>query len=361
MEWDRPGGLNRYVRALVRALAAEGCAPRTLVLGPVAGATPDAVVPVAAHGDSLPVRLLGYRRAARRQTASVLDVHFALYGLGPLTVTAMRRSPLVVHFHGPWADESADAGRRSRAAARARHLVERYVYRRADAVVVLSHAFADVVVSRYGVRPDRVQVIRPGIDLDRFSPARHAARTALGLDDGTQVLFTARRLYRRMGLDVLIDALEELPSCTVVVAGSGPERGALTDQIRARQVEDRVVLLGGVDDERLVAWYRAADAVVVPSRAFEGFGLVVLEALACGVPVVVTDVGGLPEAVDGLDAELVVPAEDPGALARAVRHVLEGGGPTAAECRRHAERFSWGGAAREHVALYRSLMEEAAA
>jgi glycosyltransferase involved in cell wall biosynthesis len=276
-------------------------------------------------------------------------------------MTRLRRLPLVAHFHGPWAEESADAGRRGRWAGRPRRAVERFVYRRADAVVVLSDAFADLVTTRYGVRRERVHVIRPGVDLDRFSPGRQAARQALGLAPDQQVVFSARRLFARMGLDVLVDAMPHLPGCTTVLAGTGPEADALCAHVRARGVEDRVVLLGGIDDDQLVTWYRAADVVVVPSRSFEGFGLITLEALACGVAVVVTDVGGLREAVRALDDALVVPPEQPVALAAAITRVLDGAGPSPSRCREHAEQYTWQRAADEHVALYAAVSGRRAA
>src|SRR5674476_35009 len=104
-----------------------------------------------------------------------------------------------------------------------------------------------------------------------------------------------------------------------------------------------------IRDRDLVRLYCAADCSVAPTRALEGFGLITLESLACGTPAVVTDVGGLPDGVRGLDPSLVVPAEDPSALARRLLGAAQGQLPSRASCRAHAERFGWDEVAREHA------------
>ena len=131
---------------------------------------------------ALPSRLARYGRAARRLSASagVVDTHFALYGLAALLAGAARGRPLVVHFHGPWADEAASAGA-PRMKSAAERLVERMVYRRADLVVTLTGAFKRLLVERYGVEPWRVAVVPPAVDLRGFTPGdkqRRARRSA---------------------------------------------------------------------------------------------------------------------------------------------------------------------------------------
>ena len=110
---------------------------------------------------------------------------------------------------------------------------------------------------------------------------------------------------------------------------------------------------GRVSDDELVSWLHAADLTVVPSRSLEGFGLVVLESLACGRPVVVTDAGGLPEAVGGLDFDLVVPAGDPSALRTRLVALATGALtlPSATECRAVAERAEWRDVVARHLPL----------
>lgn len=353
------GGLNRYLVELGAALAADGGPPpRAVVVGPAAD-TPPWVRAVTALDAPLPRRLARFGRAATEEAAraDVVDAHFALNATVCLAVPALRRLPLVVHFQGPWADESTEMGERGTLRIGGKRAVERAVYRRARALVVLSTAFADILVERYGVERDRIHVLAPGVDLGRFRPGdRAAARAALGVPDDAWVAVVARRLVPRMGIDVLIDAWSRAGTADglLLVVGDGPSRPDLEAAAARHGVADRVRFLGNVADADLVAAYRAADVSVVPSLALEGFGLVVLEALACGTPVVTTDAGGLGEAVDGLDPGLVVPAGDAAALAARLVDARAGTRPLppAAACRAFAERHSWAAVAERHRRIY---------
>jgi glycosyltransferase involved in cell wall biosynthesis len=363
--WDRPGGLNRYVQGLHGALAREGGQLRTIVLGP-AQRTPPGVTEAAAEGASLPARLRAFDRQARRWGggADVVDVHFALLAFLPVVLGALRGKPLVVHFHGPWAEESSESGESRQVVLRLKKGVERAVYRRAHRLVVLSDAFAEVLVRQYGIAAHRVRVVPPGLDLEAFSPGRAAARGHLGLEEGRRVVFTARRLVARMGLDVLLAAwarMDRRSDDLLVIAGEGPAGAELAELVDAAGLQGSVRLLGRIDEDDLVAHYRASDVCVLPSVALEGFGLTAVEALACGSPVVVSDVGGLPEVVRDLDPSLVVPAGDPDALAARLALALAGRVPDAQACRRHAETFSWGRAARVHRRVYDEASAEAGA
>jgi glycosyltransferase involved in cell wall biosynthesis len=113
---------------------------------------------------------------------------------------------------------------------------------------------------------------------------------------------------------------------------------------------------GHATDERLNELYARAALTVVPSVDLEGFGLIALESLAAGRAPVVTDCGGLPDSVRGLDATLIVPRSDASALANRIVHALDGEVPGPARCRTHAEAFSWDAAAERHAAMYRELL-----
>jgi glycosyltransferase involved in cell wall biosynthesis len=358
----RPGGMNRYLAGLHGALRRAGADATAFVLQGDAP-LPDGVVGCGRVDGSAVARVAGVRRGVRSTGPfDVVDVHFAAYAPG--VVLAPRPRVLVVHFHGPWADESAATGAPAPVVA-VRRRIERLVYRRADRLVTLSQAFAGLLVDRYGVEPARVRVLPPGVDTDHFGdggPAgRSEARARLGVAPGSFVVVCARRLVPRMGVDVLLDAWPEVvdarPDAELVVVGDGPEAAAL--RARARGLGARVRFTGRVDEDSLVAWYRAADLTVVPSVALEGFGLVVLESLACGRPAVVTDVGGLPGAAGALGAGLVVPAGDRRALAQVLACAATGSVPlpSAAACRAEAMRASWSAVADRHLALLDEVLE----
>ena len=356
---EQLGGLDRYYRDLLEYMPEA----RGLIIGP-APDSPPRLTAVSRHDAPLPKRLIALWRAAGKagQDAVVIDAHFALYALLPMLSKRLRSLPVVVHFQGPWADENISAGDSSRVRHRLRRGLERLVYRRADRVIVLTSAFRRVLVENYGVSPWRVHVVPPGVDLDRFSPGdRGAARERFGLDADAFVAVSVRRLVPRMGLDVLLDAwaraLVGLPQgARLLIAGDGSERAVLEAQIERLGVAKSVRLLGRISDDDLVGLYRAADLGVVPTRSFEGFGLVVIEAAACGTPTIVTDIGGLPEAVHALDPSLTVAPDDVEALAeRMVAAARPGGIPSRADTRGFAEGFSWTAAVQRN----RDVMREA--
>jgi glycosyltransferase involved in cell wall biosynthesis len=353
---EKLGGLDRYYRDLLEHLPEAS--------GVVIGASPNVparVRAVATHDDPLPKRLAAFWRAAQAAAdrTDVVDAHFALYALAPLLVGRLRRKPVVVHYHGPWADESLAAGDRSGLKHAVRRALESLAYRRADRAVVLSSAFRQALVERYRVQPWRIDVVPPGVDLERFSVGSAAeARTRLGVGADAFVAVAVRRLVPRMGLEVLLEAwscaVPDLPPGSVLlIAGDGDLRESL-----ARRAPSEVRILGRVTDEQLVDLYRAADVAVVPTLHHEGFGLVVIEAAACGTPSIVTATGGLPEAIAGLDESLVVAPGDAGALsARLLRAVDDR--PSRAAARAYAERFDWRAVAERHREIGRSAISGA--
>jgi glycosyltransferase involved in cell wall biosynthesis len=358
------GGLTRYIGDLCRSLREQGVDSRALVLGPPGVANPNGLTTVGPQSARLVARLVAFNAAAKRlgPQVDIVDSHFALYSAVPILVGPLRHKPIVVHFQGPWAEESRTSGETSRLALRTKRLVERAVYKRANQIVVLSSAFKRILVEHYEIAPWAVTVIPPGVDLERFTVVdRERARQALGLPPTAWVAMTARRLVPRTGVDELLRAWKlftaDFPGeCLLAVAGEGPERQALEDQVAWSGLGGNVVFLGGVSDADLVRCYQAADICVVPSRALEGFGLVVLEALACGTPVMATDAGGLPEALAGLDRSLVVPRDDAAAMARRLLDAAIGARrlPSPEKCRRYAENFSWPAIALRTTAVYRA-------
>lgn len=360
------GGLNRYFAQLVAALSELGSPVAGLVTGDAQPGDEDLVEIVAPATASLTTRLRAIASGVKRHAnADIVDAHFALTAL-PALFSRLRHRPLVVHFQGPWADESILAGE-GRFACGLKFRLERFVYGRADAFVVLSRAFRRVLVERYGVSPWNIHVIPPGVDTKSFSPGdRSKARAALGLPADSYIALSVRRLVPRMGLDILLEAWaevvgnEEAPVVLCIV-GAGPQRDVLEAQCAELGLEGVVRFAGRVDDEELVCHYQAAEVSIVPSVALEGFGLVVLESLATGTPVVASRLNGLSEALDGLAPDLLVSSADSKALAERIRGALTGVEPlpTAEVCRRYAERFSWPEVARRHLDLYAHTVERA--
>ena len=357
------GGLNRYFVDLLNHLPAAGVE----VAATAAGRRSDADAPGTSFAPAhsfLPRRLWRARREVHRLMAGadLVACHFALYGWPALP---LRSTPLVVHFQGPWAGESSAEGA-GRLKVSAKDLIERAVYRRADRLLVLSAPFKQLLVERYGVGPERVVVIPGAVDVGRLTTplSRIAAREMLGLPADRPVVLCVRRLARRMGLETLLDATVRLrqrhPDVLVLIAGKGPLEGELRARIDAKGLARNVRLLGFVADEDLPATFRAADVSVVPTRELEGFGLVTVESLAAGTPVLVTPVGGLVEAVGGLaDGRLVLPGAGIDDIAEGLAAALDRPDslPDAEVCVRFVrEHFDWPVIARRVAAVYREAV-----
>jgi glycosyltransferase involved in cell wall biosynthesis len=349
MHWfpERAGGLDRMYYSLIGALPGAGVAVRGVVAGSprVAADTNGAIQGFGPAGQSLPMRLMAARRALRRemqtQRPDVISSHFALYTFPGLDV--MRGIPQVSHFQGPWADESHVEGADS-FGQRAKHYLEQTVYARSSRLIVLSDAFGKILTTRYGIPPERIRVVPGCVNVDQFNLplTQNEARLKLQLPLGRPIVLAVRRLVRRMGLEDLIDAVKIVkrrePEVLLLIAGKGRLEGELQMRIDEAGLTDNVKLLGFVPDQHLAALYRAATISVVPTVALEGFGLITVESLASGTPVLVTPVGGLPEAVAGLSPDLVLPSTGANAIADGLAQALDGSLklPDADACRAYA-------------------------
>lgn len=355
MEWfpEKPGGLNRVYYELVKHLPQVNVEVHGLVAGTaqVTETSGGMIQGFAPHSQSLVPRLLAVRRLATAllngDPKLLVVSHFSLYTAPVLD--AIAGHPLVVHFQGPWGLEGG-AERQSAIIVRVKTEVERAVYRRASAFIVLSRPFGQILERRFGVAPDKIHVIPGGVDVSRFAirESRAECRALLGWPQDRPIVLAVRRLMRRMGLDDLVAAAallrERVPNVLVLIAGIGPVRGELERQIASLGLTDTVRLLGFVPDAQLPSAYRAADLSVVPTVTLEGFGLIVVESLAAGTPCLVTPVGGLPEAVSGLARGLVLRSTGAEAIAEGLGDALTGATPlpTARECVDFARRnFDW--------------------
>ena len=374
------GGQNVHVAALATELARLGHevevftrrddpdAPEAVPLAPGVRvvhvpAGPPRVVPkdellpvMGAFGDWLGAR---WRRAG---APDVVHAHFWMSGLAALAAAEPLGVPVVQTFHA-----LGSVKRRHQAAADTsppgRIAAEASVALRA-AVVVATCSDEVAELGLLGVPSSRTRVVPCGVDLARFRP-RPAAEARPGGGGGR--LVAVARLVERKGVDTAVRALADLPGAVLRVAG-GPPADRLTDDPEARRlravareagVADRVELLGGVAHADVPGLLRWAD-VVVATPWYEPFGIVPVEAAACGVPVVGSAVGGLLDTVqDGVTGTLV-PPRDPAALAAAVRPLLDDPARRAAygaAARRAAEeRYAWSRVAARTAEVYASLL-----
>lgn len=223
--------------------------------------------------------------------------------------------------------------------------VERGLARLADRIVAITDALRRFTVEQVGVPAAKVQTIHYGLDDLPAAWGENPPDDVQG-----RILLSTSRLVRQKGIDVAIRALAELPDATLVVLGEGPERPALEALARELGVAERVHLPGRVPD--VAAWLRRASVYVHPAR-WEGFGLGVLEAMLAGLPVVASNVSSLPELVANGETGLLVPPDDPSALARAIATVTHEQGIAGRE--RARREFSVTRMADRTAALYDAL------
>lgn len=261
-------------------------------------------------------QMLSVRREVRRVRPDVVHAHWLIpQGLlmALLSLFDKRMPPFVVTSHG--ADLYALRGQPWR-------WLKQFVAQRSSAFTVVSRSMRDEL-RKQGIDASNVRVEPMGVDLDhRFTPNRDVLRS------DTELLFVGR-LVEKKGLRYLIDAmpavLQHLPSVRLKIAGFGPERSALEDQVKVLGLQSRVDFLGPVQQEELPSLYRQAALFVGPfieaaGGDQEGLGLVTVEAIGCGCPVIVSDLPAVSDVVD--DPSLRVPLADPEALAAAIINEL---------------------------------------
>lgn len=273
-----------------------------------------------------------FRALARQVRFDVLIFHQPLSAFGALLTRRHRDIPRAYVFHSPWAEEyavrSARGGLRVQVGRLLRQILERHVLGACRKIFVLSRFMEARLLNAHPGLESRVTLLPGGVDLDRFRPAddRRAAKTALGVPSGSLVLLTVRNLEPRMGLDHLLYAMAEVAEAgraVLLIGGRGPMEHELKELAARLGLNSSVRFEGYIPEARLPLYYQAADFFVLPSKELEGFGLVAVEALAAGTPVLGTPVGAIPEVLAGLDPGLVFSGTDPAAIARGVRDHLE--------------------------------------
>ena len=225
---------------------------------------------------------------------------------------------------------------------------------RANASIGVSAALTDVLRA-WGVPQNRLHVMRNGVDLERFVPQADAVRK-LGIE-GAPVLISVGNLVELKGHHLAIAAmpavLKRYPNARLLIVGEGGERTRLEMQATALSIADHVTLVGTIPNEQMASWYSVADALILASSR-EGWANVLLEAMACGTPVVATRICGTPEVVTADAAGLLVDRRDAESIADGVLKLLSSPRDRAS-VRRYAEGFGWAQTTQAQLELFGRL------
>ena len=354
-------GNSRFAFDMDRLLQARGHEVHVLAavaeLGPADGAVIEGVTfhTYPHRPDLSSSRRLGYSNEMNRSKFGELHerYHFDILVLNqPLCAQgvcdhpASKAVPKVYWFISPWAAEWKVSNPEAHLVSRLfntslRNRMEDLALQACDAVFVESDFIRRELKAHHRKIPDAKVTLIPGaVDLQKFRPdgSREQNRARFGLGAGP-IALSVRRLVERMGIDLLIRAAAEVPGLHLVIGGDGPLRGEL--EALAKSLKVSATFLGYVKDEDLPSLYRAADLFVLPTRALEGFGLVAIEAMACGTPAMGTPVGAIPEVLGPL--HLVFDDLTPQAIAGGIRRCLaekDAGLPE--RCRSHvAANYDW--------------------
>ncbi|EOS97349.1 D-inositol 3-phosphate glycosyltransferase [Streptomyces noursei CCRC 11814] len=398
------GGMNVYIVELARKLASLGIEVEiftratTAALPPAVELAPGVLVRHVAAGpyeglakEELPAQLCAFTHGVMQAWAGhrpgyydLVHSHYWLSGHVGWLAADRWRVPLVHAMHTMAKVKNAALAVGDTPEPAARVIGETQIVEAADRLIANTAEEADELVRHYDADPGKVAVVHPGVNLDRFRPlaehgaddvaaSRAAARDRLGLPQDAVIPLFAGRIQPLKAPDILlrataalVDADPALRSRLVVPVVGGPSGSGLAkpeglQKLAARLgIADLVRFRPPVGQEQLADWYRAASVLVMPSYS-ESFGLVAIEAQACGTPVVAASVGGLPVAVrDGVSGFLVA-GHDPADYARALRRFLDDPSLATrmgAAAARHAQSFGWDTAATATADVYTAAMQE---
>jgi len=391
------GGMNVYVVELSKQLAELGIEvdvftrATTSALPPRIELMPGVMVRNVAAGpyegltkNELPAQLCTFARAVLRAEAihepgwyDVIHSHYWLSGQVGLLARDRWAIPLVHTMHTMAKVKNASLAEGDVPEPAARLIGEEQVVESADRLLANTPDEADELISLYGARPEKVEVVNPGVDLEVFVPGdQAAARRSVGVPEDAIVLAFVGRIQPLKAPDLLIRAaarmLERDPSLRsrlVVAIIGGPSGNGMehpeshAELARALGVDDVTRFVKPMERSGLAEWYRAASVVCVPSYS-ESFGLVALEAQACGTPVVAAAVGGLTTAVANGQTGLLVDGHRVDDFADALARIATD--PVTRETMsraavKHAQGFGWELTARKTLAAYRTAAQTMAA
>lgn len=387
------GGMNVYIVELAKRLAAidieveiftratTGALPPTVELAPgVLVRHVDAGPYEGLAKEDLPAQLCAFTHGVMGAWAGhrpgyydLVHSHYWLSGHVGWLAAERWRVPLVHAMHTMAKVKNAALAEGDTPEPAARVIGEEQIVGAADRLIANTAEEAAELVRHYGADPELVAVVHPGVNLERFRPAdgRTAARARLGLPPDALIPLFAGRIQPLKAPDILLHAvahlLDEDPRLRerlVVPVVGGPSGSGLAKPERLHKLAARL----GISDvvrfrppcgqDELADWYRAASVLVMPSYS-ESFGLVAVEAQACGTPVVAAEVGGLPVAVRDGHSGILVSGHDPADYARALRRLADDPGllkRLGIGAAHHAERFGWDKAASATADVYAEAM-----
>lgn len=393
------GGMNVYVRELTTQLDRRGIVvdvftrsqePGTPVVHGILGdrsrvihvlAGPEVPYNKNKVYDHLPEFVEGVKRRAIQENLQydVIHSHYWLSGLVARNLQCIwRGTPIVQMFHTLGKMKNLVAQTQSEQETSLRVQSEGEIMQFADKLIAATPIEKEQLISLYGAEANKIEIIPPGVNLSRFKLLpKDEARNKIGVAPDHKMILFVGRIQPLKGIDTLIRSIalvrRDQPALTdklcISIIGGNPGAEADDEQTEFQRLNtlkeelglgDLVTFLGAKDQDTLVNYYSAAEVVVMPSH-YESFGMVALEAMACGTPVIASDVGGLTYVVEDNFNGYLVPSQDYAAMAEKITLLLRY--PSLRDhlgdqARRWVERFSWSIIADDILRLYNKMVKE---
>jgi len=260
------------------------------------------------------------KRASQETDFDLVCAHQSLVALGSFLSSSIRNTPFVHCFYSPWHEEYLIKKRNmkgetpcsAKIIAFFMKLLEKRLLSKTIKVFVLSRYSAEQISAIHRLPQERVALIPGGIDLNRFrlpEEGKGATKKSLDIPSDKTAFLTVRNLVPRMGIENLLEAFKHSDVLReqglLLIGGEGLLKESLRAMVKEYGLEASVKFLGRISEDDLPRYYQAADFFVLPTRELEGFGLVILEAMACGTPVLGTPIGAIPETVGLFDRRLL--------------------------------------------------------
>jgi len=314
----------------------------------------------------------------KAEGVDIIHIHNPLMGLGSYLVPQTWSIPKVYHFHSSWFQEEKKEYIHKKGVQKPTLMctiillimrgIEKFLLRSAQKIIVLSDYSRDLVEGLFKIPKEKIIKIVGGVDGSVYFPAmdKKKVRDSLGLPQDKIILFTVRALIARTGIEELIEAFSQLlksrDDIILVIGGKGRMRERVEEMVKERNLGEAVQIVGFISYETLPSYYQAADIFILPTQEQEGFGLVTVEALASGTPVLGTPVGGTGEILTPLSSMLLFDTTHPEAIARGIFYWLQR--PEQLEeirqrCREYVmSHYSWDTAAHDLEREFYNLVEK---
>ena len=390
----KTGGMNVYVRDFSRELGRQGilvdvftrsqddCQPRIkhdlghggrVIHIPAGPEKPIPVDQITNYLDAFTAGVLAFA-ASENIEYDLIHSHYWLSGLVADKLRDAWQVPIVHMFHTLGHMKNQIAQSDSQRASQARLAGEYAVMTLADTLIAATPAEEAQLIDLYGANPQKIAIIPPGVDLERFRPiAKDEAKKRVGIPCGDTNILFAGRIEPLKGIDTMLRAMaliqerrpEVLHNACMAIIGGDPWADDLDEEMARLQqlrtdldIHDLVTFLGAKDQDLLPNYYAAAEVVVMPSH-YESFGMVALEAMAMGTPVIASEVGGLAHLVKHGVTGYHVPSRDPEALAARIYELLSNQNCRqllGQQARDYAQQYDWAKIANRMMAVYEDVV-----